>query len=317
MDNSFNIEIADILQVLAGYYTLSKDSIRARSFLTASSAIAQTPDPIVSGKQAQKEIKGVGKSTADIIDEYLQTGKVQRLIDLENLFKEQSSVINYFKSFYGIGPVTALNFYNRGYRTLEDLWNKAKLTEAQKTGILWRDHLAQPIERWEMDLINEEISRRFDPYGIKWAIAGSYRRGELKSGDVDVLVQSRPDLNMDHLINLLDDILVAKLAQGETKYMGIMRLSDDLLGHRIDIRFVDEESWPAALLYFTGSQRFNILMRSRANELRFKTLNEYGLFDNQNNRMPAQTEEDIFNLLRVRYLPPEERLRDLLSLNTY
>lgn len=46
---------------------------------------------------------------------------------------------------------------------------------------------------------------------------------------------------------------------------------------RIDVRYVDAASFPAASLYFTGSKNFNVVMRARAVKMQL-VLNEYGLF---------------------------------------
>jgi DNA polymerase/3'-5' exonuclease PolX len=310
---SENKDLADVLYLLGSYYTIARDVNRARVFNTAAANIAAHQVEILSGAQARKEIKGIGDSTETIIDEFLTTGKVQRLNQLESQFPGARETINYFLSFYGIGPVTAVNFYNKGYRTLEDLWFKANLTEAQRIGIMWREHLKLPIPRDEMDLINTKIGSLLDLYGIKWSMAGSYRRGEPSSNDIDVLVESRPDLNMIGLTTLLQSVLPATFTpNAQVKYMGVFRLSDEYNGHHIDIRLIDTRSWGAALMHFTGSKRFNIIMRQRAIELGMN-LNEYGLFRGAQ-QIPTTTEEDIFAALRVQYLPPEQRTRTINTL---
>lgn len=307
-----NKKLADMLKLISSYYSLIPDPHRARTYNIASIAVAQYPDPITSGSQAQKEIKGIGKSVSADIDEFLIRGYIQRLSELESSFRERTEIVNFFLSFYGIGPVTAMKLYDQGLRSLEDLWFKTKLTEAQKIGILWRHHLEIRIPRDEMDLISTKIAEILNPYHIKWEIAGSYRRAEQSSGDIDLLIESRPDLNMDGVLSLLNAILPATLAKGDTKYMGILRLSDEYNGHRIDIRLIPPENWPFALLYFTGSQRFNILLRQRANQLGL-ILNEYNLCSENNKTQcyPANTEHDIFNILKVKYLSPPERTNNL------
>jgi DNA polymerase/3'-5' exonuclease PolX len=311
-----NKEIADLLSLISHYYSLSgdpKDKYKATAFYNASTNIANHPIAILSGAQARSEVKGVGKSTAEVIDEYFQTGRVLRLIELETKFQQQKATVDLFRSVYGIGPVTAFKFYNQGYRTLEDLWNRAPLTDAQRVGLQWYEHIKLPILRNEMDLISQTIGSYLNPYGIKWEITGSYRRQEPSSNDIDILVQAQPDLNLLGVTTVLKPILPADLATGPTKYMGILRLPE-YNGHRIDIRMVPSENWPFALMYFTGSQRFNILMRARAIQLNCK-LNEYGLYDVRNQPLPASSEEDIFRLLHVAYLPPVARTRTLSSLN--
>lgn len=305
-----NEEIANNLALLANYYTMAGDTYRARAFNTAANAVIEAPYIITSGKQAQKEFVGIGKSSADIIDEYLSTGQVQRLRELEQQFVEQRRIIDYFRSFYGIGPRKAIDFYNQGFRTLADLWNNAQLTSAQRLGILWREHFKLRIDRAEMDLINQRISELLNPQNIKWEIAGSYRRDEASSGDIDVLIESQPGVDMNYIINLLRPLIADTLAQGTAMYRGILRLSPEFNGHRIDVRIIDPANYAAALMYFTGSQQFNILMRNRAIELGL-SLSEYGL--------PGHTinsEQDIFDILRVRYMAPVERTKVLTKLPT-
>lgn len=310
-----NKDLAEILGLIASYYYIARDTYRARTYSNASAKIASFQQGIISGAQARKELKGgIGDSVEADINEYLSnydvetgSGTLGRLQQLETKFAHIREVVNYFRSFHGIGPVTAVKFYNLGYRTLDDLWFKASLTDAQKIGIMWRDHINLRIPRDEMNLINTTLGSVLNTYGIRWSIAGSYRRQEESSGDIDVLVESKADLNMHGVVQILQGYLPAILAQGEKFFMGIFRLSDQYNGHRIDIRLIDNSSFPAALLYFTGSQKFNILMRQRAIELGM-TLNEYGLFDKQAAH-PVTSEEDIFRILKVKYIPPEARTK--------
>lgn len=311
---SRNQDIANMLNHIGSYYSMEGDTYRAKSFLNASTKIANYPIPIINGRQARADIKGIGASIADEIDAFLVSGTSPRLQELEAKFTDRKQIIDNFMSYYGIGPVSAVKFYNQGFRTLEDLWFKANLTDAQKIGIMWRDHIDKRIDRVEMDTINAQIGALLNPYNIKWAIAGSYRRNEPSSGDIDILVQSQPDLNMDGLIYLLKNFLPATLARGPTKFMGIFRLSPDTFGHRIDIRLIEPKAYPFALLYFTGSQRFNILMRQHALTLGM-TLNEYGLYTTAGVPVPGiETEADIFTKLGLNYVEPEMRTKTIASL---
>lgn len=312
-----NDELADILELIAEYYTIDKDVYRTKSFSNASVKIREYPTTIISGGEARGLIYGIGESIEAVIDEYLTTGVVTRLNQLEAKYPDRKSTVDYFMTFYGIGPQTAVKFYNQGFRTLEDLWFKGNLTDAQKIGIMWRDHIPKRIERSEMNIIRTKIGSLLDPYNILWTIAGSYRREEPTSGDIDILVQARPDVDMNDLITLLSPILPTTLAQGDTKFMGIIQIGPEYYGHRVDIRLIPGKSYPAALMYFTGSQRFNILMRARAKE-KGMVLNEYGLYRiGTDVHIPINSEVDIFNNLSVKYLHPHERTRNITGLPIY
>lgn len=333
-----NKDLADFLDLLAEYYSLdyalTKDKTstqRKNTFANAATQIRDYPHPILSGAQARNELSRIGPSTVTEIDSFLTSRTSTRLQELEARFTEAKHIINYFQTFHGIGPVNAMKYYQQGFRTWEDLWLKAPISDATRMSIYWQNHTSVRIERAEMDLIKAKLSSIIDLYGIKWVIAGSYRRGEPSSGDIDILVESRPDLNMDGMAYLFRDLIPSIdingvntpciLAKGEVSMFGILRLDDQHKAHRFDVKFIAPVSYPYALLHFTGSWQFNVLIRRRAQELGL-SLNEYTLFAKQEVRpgeymysiYPAQSEADIFQILGLQYLPPEARVPTLTHL---
>ena len=76
-------------------------------------------------------------------------------------------------------------------------------------------------------------------------------------------------------------------------------------GLQVDVRAVPEQSYGAALLYFTGSKAHNIALRAIAVHRGWK-LNEYGLFSGKR-RIAGLTEEEIYKKLGLAYIPPEMR----------
>ena len=77
------------------------------------------------------------------------------------------------------------------------------------------------------------------------------------------------------------------LAHGPTRTTVVLRS-----GLQVDVRAVPEQSYGAALLYFTGSKAHNIALRAIANEHEWK-LNEYGLFSGKR-RIAGATEEEVY-----------------------
>ena len=82
-----NRELSDLLKLIGDYYTLSKEQYRARAFITASIKIGEYPYHIASGDQARRDISGIGPSIEASIDEYMLTGSISRLKEMEALFK--------------------------------------------------------------------------------------------------------------------------------------------------------------------------------------------------------------------------------------
>ena len=80
---SYNSELADVLDSLAYY---EKDEHKSAAYDHAANIIDQLPFKVTSGKElakGHKKVKGIGKSIANVIDEFLSTGKVQKLERLE------------------------------------------------------------------------------------------------------------------------------------------------------------------------------------------------------------------------------------------
>jgi len=133
----------------------------------------------------------------------------------------------------------------------------------------------------------------------KVVVAGSVRRRKETIGDVDVLVvSSKPGPVMEHFTSMPEVINV--YAKGGTK--SAIKIKNGL---DVDLRVVPEESFGAALNYFTGSKDHNVAMRRIAMDKGYK-LNEYGLFRGKK-QIAGGTEEEIYKKLGLDYVEPELR----------
>ena len=101
---------------------------------------------------------------------------------------------------------------------------------------------------------------------------------------------------------MVDDITDKNI---KTKYMGFCKYKNNPV-RRIDIRYVPYDSYYTALLYFTGSKELNTKMRIKANELGYK-LSEYNLIDKNKAKIKIKSEYDVFEKLKMEYLPPNLR----------
>jgi DNA polymerase beta len=309
---SVNEQLADLFKQVSKQYA-NTDEWRANAYNKASIAIRQYSEKITSGDQAKKNIRGVGKSVAIKIDEYLQTGTLAILSSgpapISPVENEKARIIGLFTGIYGVGERTAEKWYNDGYHDLLSLQHVPK-TDAQTWGYYFYHHLQERIPRAEGQQIEQRLQFELTQIDtdLVWQICGSYRRGAADSGDIDQLIRANNDISLDSIVVrlTLSGFIVAPLAMGKTKFLGICRLSENTIARRIDIMIVDEYKWSYATLYFTGSQKLNVLMRERAIEKGW-LLNEYGLYDQNQNRIDARTEQDIFELLEMEYLKPTER----------
>lgn len=325
-----NQKIVDMLSQLIDFTVKRKATLpsakraqeqqRINSFVKARDSINGYNKPITSGAMALHDIDGVGKGIATRIDEYLKTGT---LLELQGAITPEEQIIAELMTVEGIGEANALRLIKDYHVTgLEDLKAKYKsgqlkigknqLTHSMTVGLDYYDDIKTRMSWAEADEITKQIHKLL-PSVINIQFCGSYRRKRPTCGDLDVLITyDGDDKNfLKYIVKLLDSILVGHLTvDGTTKYMGVCKLRPELPGHRIDIRLVPSCCLGAAMLYFTGSGKFNKIMRYFANQ-RGYTLNEYGLYKYVNglkgDLVPAATEEDIFEILNLVYLTPEQR----------
>jgi DNA polymerase/3'-5' exonuclease PolX len=115
---------------------------------------------------------------------------------------------------------------------------------------------------------------------------------------------------MDTMVELLTKgyYIREKLAHGAHKFMGICRLGK-LPFRRLDILLTPPEEYGYALLYFTGSQKFNILVRQHALTLGY-SLNEHRLTPISAKAKPVpdlRTEAEILAFLGIKFVEPKDR----------
>lgn len=283
-------------------------------------------------------VKGIGEKTIARIDEIINTGKLgeikQGQIQIESI-KELSSI-------YGIGPVKASEFYSKYKITnIKELVKAYKLgiielTDQMILGIKYKDKLIEKIPRIliaRLDIFVHDKLREIDHDFIS-VICGSYRRGKSYSSDVDILITNKKLKSKEntgkylHLVlgGLKKYFIVDSLTTSfNTHFQGFasFKLIPDLPSDydkkefnvdlnviRLDIILVPIQFFYPALLHFTGSGDFNQKLRLHAKSLGYK-LSEYGLIKiNEIGKevyLEAKSEQDIFDTLLLKYVPPEKR----------
>ncbi|KAJ3568687.1 hypothetical protein NP233_g5553 [Leucocoprinus birnbaumii] len=314
-----------------------EDHWRAYSYNKSIRAIRNYPKRIRSYSEA-RNIPGVGDKTALKIMEILSTGDLRR-INYERT--DDVEVTRLFQGIYGVGQSTAFKWYAAGSRTLDDLRNQKGgvcLNSVQVIGLQHYDDINSRMPRSEakaiFDLI-KPLALSLDPR-LFVEIMGSYRRGKLDCGDIDILITRPIDDDKTHsglLARLLpilrkEGIITEDLAipgdfkELECVYRGLCRLPQEgSRRRRIDFLTVPWESRGAALLYYTGDDIFNRAMRLKANKMGY-SLNQRGLFtgvvrdprdsrikNNEGTLVASETEQEIFRILNVPWQEPHERIR--------
>ncbi len=118
-------------------------------------------------------------------------------------------------------------------------------------------------------------------------------------GDIDILATGPNHQKIVHAFTHLPEVKEV-LASGETKASVIVEG-----GVQIDIRVVEEDSYGAALQYFTGSKGHNIHLRGIAKAKGIK-INEYGVFKGEK-KIGGKEEKDVYKILGMDWIEPELR----------
>jgi DNA polymerase (family 10) len=262
------------------------------------------------------KLKGVGRSIAEKIREYVDTGSVRKLDELRTRYPPPFVELT---KIPGLGPKT-LKLVRRelGVENLEDL-KRAISDQALRglpgLGATSEEKIAKAIERLGLHgkdrrtpisdamPIAEQLEAELAGLpGVTAArFCGSLRRHSETIGDVDITVAStEPTPVMDYVAGHPQASEV--IAHGDTKTSILTRQ-----GLQVDVRVVAPEQFGAATLYFTGSKAHNIALRQRAID-RGWLLNEYGLFVAETSELVAsRTEEEIYDALGLGFIPPPLR----------
>eukprot|EP00058_Branchiostoma_floridae_P018299 XP_002603788.1 hypothetical protein BRAFLDRAFT_59678 [Branchiostoma floridae] len=97
-----------------------------------------------------------------------------------------------FTGIFGVGSATARKWYERGFRTLDDIRNDSTLSlkKDQTIGLELYQDLNTPVTLAEADIIQEMVRAEVQKLlpGATVVLTGGFRRGKTKGHDVDLLI---------------------------------------------------------------------------------------------------------------------------------
>ena len=311
---SYNSEFINLLDKLKSISSRKGEHFRARAYEKARDAIILFKGNITKPDDLSN-VKGIGKTMLSKFQEFIDTGSVSAIE------KTKNDPRFLFSDIYGIGPKKADELVKKhNITTIKQLRDKQNeiLNDKQKIGLKYYEDILERIPRKEIDLYHKKLTDIFNEVKNKdstFEIVGSYRRGALDSGDIDIII-SEPSDSRDVFNKFLDaliskKILIEVLSRGDVKSLGISKLPRKP-ARRIDFMFTPKKEYAFAILYFTGSKAFNTGMRSKALKLGY-SMNEHGMYkmvDGKKSNKSRKTfpdEKAIFKFLKLKYREPTER----------
>ncbi len=312
-----NKELADIFSRMADVLEFKGEVIfKINAYRKASrilDELAESVEALVA-TDSLSEIPGIGKGLQEKIREYLDTGKIK---EFDALLTTIPRDLFNLLSIQNFGPKTAAAAFDTfKIETVADLEKAiedgslqtlpgmgAKKVENIRRGVeLFKSAskrisigIAWPIVDYVIDYLKEhrgELLQNIMP-------AGSVRRNRETVHDIDVIVSTT---DPESVINCFIDIprKTRILAAGSTK-------ASVMLDERfqVDLRVIPQESFGAALQYFTGSKEHNVRIRELARKKGLK-INEYGVYQGEQ-KVAGESEKGIYQLLGMSLISPELR----------
>jgi DNA polymerase (family 10) len=303
-------ELADLLEIQ------NANPFRVRAYRNAARTLGDLPESLATiaadPDRSLEDLPGIGHDLALKIKTIVETGSLPQLEELRQqipagvvemiripglgpkkaaaLFKELSvSSLEMLKGAVESGAVAKLKGF--GEKTATSILEGLKHIEQAGS----RVYFAEAQEPAETVL----AALKKLPEVHEAEIAGSFRRRRETVGDLDVLVTASVSAAPMDLV-AAHPLVAQVLARGDTKLS--VRLNSGL---QMDVRVVPEESYGAALQYFTGSKAHNIAVRKRALDRGLK-INEYGVFRGQTS-VAGRTEADVYAAVDLPWIPPELR----------
>jgi DNA polymerase (family 10) len=311
-----NAEIAAMFDQAAELLEIAGESqFRVRAYRRAARVIEgqrQSVRSLLTSGRDLSELPGIGKDLAGKIGDIVATGHFELL---DTLKTELPGDLGGMAALPGLGPKRVKLLYDKlNVRSLDDLrrvLQNGRLAELKGFGPVSAKKLAAALEkpreekRFRLAVAEAEAEALTAWLGGsrhgrgRIAIAGSLRRRRETVGDLDMLVTAKDGAAVGGRLAAYDSVAEV-LAHGPTRTTVVLRS-----GMQVDVRAVPEESYGAALLYFTGSKAHNIVLRGLAIARGWK-LNEYGLFSGRR-RIAGASEEDVYRKLGLAFIPPEMR----------
>ena len=301
--------ILNALETLEKKDTAEKRVFQARAYKKVIKQLKTTEGPIHTIDDLN-HIEGAGDKIKAKFAEILSTGKLAAAERVKAEFPFE--LYDALQKIYGVGPVKAKDLIEKDKITsIADLRtrNTSLLNDKQTIGLQYYDDINERIPREEM-IAHANLLMASLPPSLEGTIVGSFRRKAATSGDIDMLLKGSKGFK-DYIKTLKDkNYILETLAEGDKKCLAIAKLNPSSKGRRLDLLVSPKEEYAYAILYFTGSDLFNVAMRRYALTLGY-TMNEHTMVsigEEYKAPHPMENERDIFDFLGLQYVEPENRI---------
>lgn len=316
-------QVASVLDEIGTLLALQgENQFRCQAYHNAARALQQLNADLsqLIAEDKLQEVPGIGTTLQEKITTLVKTGQLPfyeelrqktppGMIDLLRLPGLGPKKIKALHDALGIDDLDKLKSACQEDKVAELKGFGAKTQQKILEGIAFLGQAGQRVRIDQAQAVAELLLNglRHCPGIERMEVCGSLRRRKETINDIDILVSAANAGPIMERFTSLPGVLKV-LAQGPTKSSVEFLLASEQGRARsiqADLRVVQDDQFPYALHYFTGSKEHNIAMRARAQQFGLK-LNEYELAS-PSRRVECREERDIFAALELDYIPPELR----------
>jgi DNA polymerase (family X) len=319
MQDPPNAAIAALFDELADLYELDGAVVhRVLAYRNAAKAVRESPVSIAALTREGRvtELAGIGKTLEEKIQALLDTGTIPAVEKLRAKFPPGLMDMTRLP---GLGPKRARRLYDElgidSLAALRDAAEAERLRDVRGFGRKFEEAMLaafaagvgeRPAPRVLLhkalqigDGIVEAL--RAEPTARRVELAGSARRLADSVKDLDIIATADdPRALLDAFGRL--DVIESCSSPGENAARARTHT-----GMAVDLRVVEPDQFGNLWQHFTGSKEHNVQLRERAVR-KGMHVSEYGLLDDASGvTHRCATEEEVYALLGLPWIPPEMR----------
>jgi DNA polymerase (family X) len=314
-----NADIAALFDELGDLYELDGAVVhRVVAYRNAAKSVREAPRSVAAMTRDGKvtQLPGIGRTLEEKIVALLDTGSIPAVEKLRAKFP--SGLIDLTR-LPGLGPKRARRLYDElGIDSLEALGAAAeghRLRDVRGFGEKFEEAVLASLAAGAGDVPRERVllskalsigdgiveALRTHPASDRVELAGSARRLVDSVKDLDIIATaSDPPALLAAFAAL--DVIESASSPGENAARA--RTHNGLA---VDLRVVEPDQFGNLLQHFTGSKQHNMALREAAVR-RGLHVSEYGVLDDANGETHrCTTEEEVYELLGLPWIPPELR----------
>lgn len=303
------------LEKIALYMELQAENPFKVSAFRKAAAALEADERSLSEIEDITAIKGIGKGTATVILELIETGQSSTLKELEEVVPK--GLVPLMK-LPGLGGKKLAKLYQElniiDAASLRVACETGKVRELAGFAVKTEEKILKELESfgtraerlpiWQLEPVVLEINALLAslPEVEKFSVAGSFRRVAETSKDIDFIVATEQyELVREAILKRL--AILETIAAGDTKVSVILDREEPV---SVDFRLVKRSEFATALHHFTGSKDHNVRMRQLAKSMG-KKISEYGVEQEDGTIQTFETEEQFFAHFNLPFIPPTVR----------